>query len=382
MVQRLGRRFACLTLAVSAAGLAGHLSPARAAAGAQDPPSQPPRFESRVDTVVVSATVTDPEGRFVPNLRAADFRIFEDGRPQTIATFSSERVPVSLGIVLDLSMSMKGARWSAARAAIERLLGGLLDPDDQVFLYGFTDVPMLLQGWTTRRDLLREALARVSPEGTTALYDTIEQAVELAKTGRHRKKALLVISDGNDNASRVGVAAVKRLIQQSDVLVYAIGIDVAEDPLRTAPPAPPRPPPGGGIPGRPGWPPPVPVPPRPPAPRPGLAEAPVDAAALRSLTNDSGGRTAIVRSPADLDGATSSVADELSRQYFLGYPAAAPADGQWHAIDVEVVGRNECRVRARRGYFAGPGGPPSRDTALEQESLHPPLGIVRLTPQR
>ena len=344
---------------------------------AQSPSSQRPTFGSAVDLVVVHATVTDREGYFVSGLKARDFDVREDGRPQTISAFTSERVPVSIGIALDLSNSMKGEKLRAAKAALTRLLDELLDPDDEVFLYCFSDDPVLLQSWTTSRDLLRKALDRVRTGGLTALYDTTAQAVELAATGKHRKKALVIVSDGADTASHTDVRALKQRIRESEVLVYAIGIDstVAPTPpgnrARVATPTergrptdegdgatqfPPRPPVGGWQPppgGRRGPPgPPPPAPPRAPIPSDSQWNGgEVDAAALRALTDDSGGRTAIVRSAGDLSPVTAGIADELSRQYFLGYQGAAPHDGRWHAIEV-VVKRPDLRVRARAGYFA------------------------------
>jgi Ca-activated chloride channel family protein len=337
--------------------------------GAQQQLPSPPqddtqsfRFRSAVELINVTATVTDDTGRFVPNLRQEDFRIFEDGEEQSITHFSSERVPVSLGIALDTSNSMAGEKMVAARDALRRFLVDLLDPSDEVFLYRFSSIPELVESWTTNRDRLQSRLARIYPEGGTAMYDAVAEAVPLAETGQNRKKALLIISDGNDTNSETSVAEVKRLIRQSEVMVYAIGIDGRSSGVTWSGPGnrplPPRRPPttfpfpfpfpGGRRPPT--------VPPRGPVQPRGTAggrDERVNADALREITDDSGGRTEIVRTARDLDPATANIADELSQQYSLGYPATGKNDGRWHTITVEVQG-GRYHVRARRGYVATP----------------------------
>src|SRR5947199_663369 len=129
------------------------------------------RFKSGVELINVTATVSDASGRFVPNLRKEDFIIYEDDQPQTVTHFSAERVPVSLGIALDTSGSMQGEKIRAAQGALERFLFELLDRQDEIFIYLFSNYPRLLQGWTTDRQLLSRALGRISPNGGTALYD-------------------------------------------------------------------------------------------------------------------------------------------------------------------------------------------------------------------
>jgi VWFA-related protein len=280
-------------------------------------------------------------------------------------------VPVSLGIALDTSGSMAGEKMDAARSAIGRFVSELLDRNDELFLYRFSNVPVLVQGWTRdRRDLL-EPLARLTPNGATAMYDAVARAVPLAQQGQNQKKALVVISDGNDTSSRTGIRDLKEQIRQSDVLVYAVGIDANGDqaPRRTPTTTPPRPVPiplpFGGAPRGGGGRFPTPVPPiaGPGAPgaggtaggttnwqRAGLDDR-VNISALRDMTDESGGRTEIIRSPRDLDPATASIADELSKQYYLGYQPAGKKDGRWHAIRVETR-RRGYRVRARLGYVA------------------------------
>jgi Ca-activated chloride channel family protein len=312
-------------------------------------------FRSSVELINVTATVSDRNGRFVSGLRQEDFEIHEDDQPQEVSHFSAERVPVSLGIALDSSGSMVGDKMEAARKAIDRFLYDLLDPADEIFVYRFGNFPVLEQSWTTDRDALSRALRRIQPRGATAMYDAVAEAVPLAQSGRHRKKALVVISDGNDTNSETRVRDLTQLIRETEVLVYAIGIDTRRRTLtdRRFPRLPiPTPFPFPGFPGRRG-------PSFPQQPRTGgsggaAADEPVNQSALRELTDDSGGRTEIVRSARDLDPATTRVADELSQQYYLGYPASTERDGRWHTIRVEVRGRPEYRVRARRGYVATP----------------------------
>src|SRR5262249_43597171 len=220
-----------------------------------------------------------------------------------------------------------------------------------IFLYRFASVPQLVQDWTTDRRVLSRALGNLHAGGGTAMYDAIAEALPIAQSGHNRKKALLVISDGNDTGSSVGTGELRQMIRESEVLVYAVGVDgqaqetfglgTPRVPLPIPIPIPgrryPLPPVGGGG-GRGGiW-------TRNPGDR-------VNADALRTITDDSGGRTEVVREFRDLDGATTRIADELSKQYYLGYASPGKKDGRWHAIKVEVRDR-KLKVRARRGYVA------------------------------
>jgi len=308
------------------------------------------RFRSGVELVNVTATVTDTRGRFVSGMRREDFLLYEDGQLQPVTHFSADRVPVSLGLVVDASGSMEGAKWRSAMEALDRLLFSLLDPADEVFLYTFDASPDLAVDWTTDRERVSRALGRVTPRGGTALMDTVAEAVPLAQTGRHRKKAVVVVSDGNDSSSHINTSELRQLIRETEVLVYAIGIDGGRSRVSTrTPPIVPRLP----IPF------PIPMPggrrsPLPPAQIPragGGGDQGVDVATLRDITDDSGGRTELIRSARDLEPATADIADELSRQYYLGYSGAAPKDGRWHTIQVETRD-SRLQVRARRGYVA------------------------------
>ena len=273
-----------------------------------------PRFRGGIDLVSVTATVTDGDGRFVADLRKEDFSVYEDGKRQTLTQFTRERVPISLGILLDASGSMNAEKLRAAKAAISHLVFNLLEKEDELFFIEFGFNARLTQGWTTDRRLIRYALDDVShPAGDTALYDAIALALPTAEEGRHVKKALLVISDGNDTRSLITMTELRRTIVESDVLVYAVGID------------------------------------NPPGAR--QESERVDVAALRQITDDTGGRTEAVRGAGVLDAAIARIANELRQQYSLGYSTSVPRDGQWHELRVEVRDRR-LNVRARHGFVA------------------------------
>lgn len=325
------------------------------------------RFRSGVDLVNVTATVVDRSGRFVSGLRQDDFVVYEENELQEVTHFSNERVPVSLGLVLDTSGSMVGEKLTNALMAVDRFLTKLLSPEDELFLYKFSNYPELVQDWTTNRQALSRAIRRLNASGGTAMYDAIAESVPLAQTGQHRKRAVVLISDGNDTDSQVSLDEIKQMIRESEVMVYAVGIDgQAEDvfgfPPTTRAPIPqpvPSPFPGRRRPRAPGG---VILPQLPqfqwPFPQ-GRARVQrggddrVNVHALREITDDSGGRTEIVRSGRDLDMATANIADELSQQYYLGYSSTTKKDGRWHTIRVETRDRS-LRVRARRGYVASP----------------------------
>jgi len=325
---------------------------ATAVAGAQS--QEGFRFKSGVDLVNVTATVTDEDGRFVSGLRREDFTVYEDGKLQDVSHFSNDRVPVSLGIVLDTSGSMSPEKMSAARSAIDRLIYDLLDKDDELFLVDFSTRARLRQDWTTDRNLISRAVRESNATGGTAIYDAVATAIPTAQAGTHVKKALLLISDGNDTNSATSVGSLRQQIRESEVLVYALGIDgsgrrvdIARPPIQIPMPFPfpggrrPRggfPPIGGGSGGSSGgW--------------PGAPGDRVNADALRQITDDTGGRTEIVRGSEGLGPATARIADELSKQYYLGYSSTRPKDGRWHTIRVETKDR-KFTVRARRGYVS------------------------------
>ena len=223
------RKLIAAAAILSAALVTGAGGPLRA----QSPQGQPQkqddqqsfRFRTGVELINVTATVTDQGGRFVAGLRQDDFRVYQDDQPQPITHFNAERVPVSLGTALDTSGSMDGEKMAAARDALNSFLAQLNDPNDEVFLYRFDSNPVLVEGWTHDKRRLSYELERMQPRGGTALYDAVAEAIPLAQAGHNRKKALVIISDGNDTSSRTDIIALKQLIRETEVLVYAIGID-------------------------------------------------------------------------------------------------------------------------------------------------------------
>jgi Ca-activated chloride channel family protein len=194
---------------------------------------------------------------------------------------------------------------------------------------------------------------RMAGDGGTAMYDAIADALPVAASGRHEKKAILLISDGNDRNSSMSVNELRQAIRESEILVYALGVDSSGRSFQIDRPRQPTPPP---IP----FPIPFPKPRRPGFPQiifggPSSGSQSIDervnADALRRITDDTGGRTEIVHGFNGLDEATERIADELSKQYSLGYSSTRPKDGRWHAIRVDVKDR-KLTVRARRGYVA------------------------------
>ena len=269
-------------------------------------------FRSGVDLVQVTATVRDSAGRLVGDLGRDDFEILEDGRPQPITQFDRGRVPVSLGVVLDISESMYGRRIEDAQFALQRFLVDLLEPTDEAFLIVFNHDPHLEASWTLGPQRLRGRLDNVRPYGATAIYDALDMALPLFASRSHARAALVLISDGSDTASDATPTDVRRAIRRSDAFVYAVGIDATER--------------------------------RPINDR-------VNARVLREITDESGGYTEIIHDSPDLGPATERIAEELNHQYTLGYTPTRAPDGRSHRIEVRVglVGYD---VRARRGYVA------------------------------
>ena len=327
------------------------------------------KFKSGVELINVTATVTDRSGRFYSRLRKEDFLVYEDNKPVEVTHFSADRTPVSLGIVVDTSGSMAGEKWSSAVNSIDRFFRLMNDEFDEFFLYRFSASPDLVADWTNDRNRLAMSLGRIHPNGGTAMYDAAAEAVPMAQSGQNRKKAVVIISDGNDTSSRSSVSDVRRIVRETEVLVYAVGIDASGVPTFNRPTPPVNQPParlpipipfpggrgrGGSIPwpGSGGG-----YPPSGGSGRGGTysigADDHVNVTALREMTDDSGGRTEIVRDARDLDPAVSSIADELTQQYYLGYPSPGLKDGRWHTIRVQLRDPN-LMVRARKGYVATP----------------------------
>ncbi|MBI2186280.1 MAG: VWA domain-containing protein [Acidobacteria bacterium] len=271
------------------------------------------QFRARIDTVQVTVTVTDANGRLITGLAREDFEIFEDGVRQPITVFTNERVPVSLGVLLDTSDSMRGQPMADARAAVDRFVSGLLERGDEAFVATFNHQPRLVAPWTRPPSAVAGELQHVLPSGGTALYDALVASAGYFARRVHPRSALVVVSDGVDTASDWTLRQAREALQHTDPLVYAVAIDSANTPVARR----------------------------------------VNVDALREITTTSGGYTEVVTGAADLGPATARIADELNKQYTLGYVPTKLPDGQWRAIRVRVA-TGEYFTRARRGYFAVP----------------------------
>ena len=191
-------------------------------------------FRSGVNLVVLQVTVTDSDGRFVTGLSRDEFSVYEDRVERPIEQFSAAREPVSLGILVDVSGSMEGRRFADAQQALGKLLERFHD-DDQIFLGVFNHTFTLAVPWTNDHAALLKSLSGVKPQGGTYLYSTVSAALPVLNRGPNRKKALVIISDGDDNEKMAGLNrdlldhAVQQA-QQSEALIYAIGIGVPKPP--------------------------------------------------------------------------------------------------------------------------------------------------------
>jgi Ca-activated chloride channel homolog len=298
-------------LACAAATLAAR-APQTTASATQPPIPDNKLFQSGIEITSITATVTDKEGRLIHDLPREAFEVYEDGVRQTITQFTRDRVPIGLGVLLDISDSMYGARIHDARTAVDRFLFDLLDPADEFFLLAFNHTPHPLTGWTRTQEDVRRALAGLRPTGGTAIYDAITEALPLIAHRSRQRAALLVISDGADTASTTTLRDVRSALLRSDAFVYAIAIDSPDrTPINTR----------------------------------------VNPQSLREITNESGGRTEVVQASAEIADATARIAEELNSQYLLGFTSAKGADGQYHSLRVRVP-QAEYRVRARNGYVA------------------------------
>jgi Ca-activated chloride channel family protein len=294
--------------AVLAAGLAAG---AAVLLGPQQEP-RPRPLRSSVELTVVSATVRDAEGRLATGLPRDAFEIYEDGVLVPTAQFTNERVPVGLGLLLDVSDSMFGRKLRDAQEAAERFLLKLLAPTDAFFVMAFNHETRLLFGWKESPDGVHDALSRLKPTGSTAIYDAISASMPFIEHRPRERGAIVLITDGEDSASEVSLHDLRPALLRTDAFVYAIAIDSRETQA--------------------------------------IANK-LNVGALNDITNQSGGRTEVVRSSGDLDLATANIAEELNKQYVLGYSSPNPGDGKYHSIRVRVK-HDGYKVRARNGYVA------------------------------
>src|SRR5436189_5788544 len=192
---------------------------------AAQPPFRAERpFRTGIEVTSITATVTGGEGHLVVDLPREAFEVFEDGDRQPITQFTRERVPVGLGVLLDISDSMFGRRIQDARAAVHRFLFELLDSADEFFILAFNHTPKTLTGWTHTTDDVTRALNGLRPFGGTAAYDAVVEALPMIERRARQRAALLIISDGADTASNVSMRDVKSALLRSDASVYAIAI--------------------------------------------------------------------------------------------------------------------------------------------------------------
>jgi VWFA-related protein len=268
----------------------------------------------RTELVAVPVTVTDARGHQVSGLQRENFRVFEDGRPQPIAIFHHGDAPITLGLIVDRSQSMR-PKNSELLIAVSTLLQSSR-PDDELFAVAFNDrVTLGLSGgqaFTNDEKALDAALTAVRAEGRTALYDGVAEGLRHLQLGHAQKHALIVVSDGGDNASRRTYAEVLALARRTDAVIYAIGV------LGTAP-----------------------------------AEEEEDAGLLKRLCKDTGGAAYFPRSPAEIIAMATHVARDLRDQYTLGFMPTERTDGRgFRKIEVKVTaaGHGRLHVRTRSGY--------------------------------
>jgi Ca-activated chloride channel homolog len=271
---------------------------------------------TETEMTLVNVTVTDPYSRLVTGLEQENFRVFEDGQEQEIVRFSSEDVPVSIGVVFDMSGSMTDKIDKSRLAAVQFFRTA--NPQDEFFLIDFNDRAQLVSPFTASVEELQNRLMFTSAHGMTALLDGIYLGLSQMKGAHNTKKALLIISDGGDNHSRYTETDIRKFVQEADVQIYAIGLYEPDG--------------GPTVEEREG---------------PGL---------LGDLTQMTGGRTFAVHSLNDLPDIATKISMELRNQYVLGYrPGNHARDGKWRKIKVKLrppKGLPPLNVYARTGYFA------------------------------
>jgi len=266
------------------------------------------QFTSGVSLVEVYATVTDSRGEPVTDLKASDFRVRQDGTPQSITTFAAGEFPLAVAIGLDRSFSMAGRagikndRLAAAKSAARAFVAALRR-EDQVMVVAIGSDTDVVAPLSTDHAAALAAIDRLDAWGTTPLYDATLAALDAIQSAKGRR-ALVLLSDGTDRYSETNAADLVDRARRRDVLVYPIAI--------------------------------------------GLVRPPVFA----ELATATGGRSFFVKDPRELAAILATIARELRVQYLLGYVPPTPSEGSaWHAIEVDVD-RPGVRVRARDGYFA------------------------------
>jgi len=272
---------------------------------------------ANTDLVTFTVTVTDSYGRYVSGLDKKAFKVFDDKAEQEIQYFSDDDSPVSVGIIFDVSGSMGGDKIRKAREALSRFIQTSHD-SDEYFLIAFNSRAQLLLDKTRDGDAVLNKLTFVETKGNTALYDACYLGVEKVTRGAHQKRALLLISDGQDNNSRYTFNNVRRMLKESDVVVYSIGILGGNDPGSSL-----------GMEGQ---------------------------SILDELSAVSGGKAFFPNTSAEMDELFERIALELRHQYSIGYrPKEFKPDGRWHKLKVKVTpprGLPHLFARSRDGYYA------------------------------
>ncbi len=272
-------------------------------------------YKVEVDLVLVPVTITDPMNRLVTGLEKENFTVIDNGEKQEIRHFSSEDAPISLGVVFDMSGSMKDKIEKSREAVVEFFKTA--NPQDEFFMVAFNEKPVLLSDFTQSIESIQGQLVYAEPRGRTALLDSIYLAIAKMKEAHNQKKALLIISDGGDNHSRYTESEIKSLVKEADVQIYGIGLYSAS---------------------------------------PGTTEEQTGPATLSSITDVTGGRTFTVDNPNELADVATKIGIELRNQYVLGYRPKTPVkDGKWRKIKVKLnppKGLPPLTVYAKSGYYA------------------------------
>ncbi|MBV9770505.1 MAG: VWA domain-containing protein [Bryobacterales bacterium] len=279
-----------------------------------------PRADIRVDSalVLVPAQVTNVVGTPVTNLRKEDFKVFEDGVEQPIAHFSMEDAPLSIGLLFDISGSMRNKIKKATEAAAEFFKTS--NPQDEFFLIEFSDRPKLTVPFTSDSDEVYQRIAHARPFGRTALLDAIHMAMGEMKQARNTRKALVIVSDGGDNRSRHTEREIKNAMLESDMELYAMGIFDTDD-----------------------------------TPKHSIEER-NGPQLLEELANQSGGREYPVNSLDDLPSISARIGNQLRNQYLLGYsPTNSERDGKYRNIKLTVsppARIPDLHLYYRHGYYS------------------------------
>jgi Ca-activated chloride channel homolog len=271
-----------------------------------------------VDLALVNVTVTDPYNRLVTGLDPDNFRVYEDNIEQEVVTFSSEDVPISIGVIFDFSGSMANKIGKARDAAVEFFKTA--NPQDEFFLVSFNERAELTSAFTNSVEDLQSRMMLTAPKGRTALLDAIYLGLSQMRGAKNGKRALLILSDGGDNHSRYNESDIKRLVKEADTQLYAIGIF---DPL--------------------GY-------------RNRTPEELNGPSLLSEVTEMTGGRVFAVENLNDLPDIASKIGMELRNQYVLGYrPSNKAHDARWRKIKIKLrapKGLPPLNVYSKTGYYA------------------------------